>query len=320
MERRNPIRLFVLACACLAGTPATAQEQSPAWLGVYAEHHGGDVLYRYALGNRGRQALRAFRLGCDCPAADAEAGELPALPAGAWPEHEDARGVWYALAPEGVRAPPGWRARLRWPAGASGYWIEWYAADPRAGGPPGSSRAGFVPRVPGGPPAFVEAPFSADRARGPRPTGLAGAPALAGRRVRLLDRMVRGGPAGGGPPRLVPGRIRAPGAGRPPGISGSAFQRRPRRRPAPAAARSRAADACPRGARRRCARGDVGAHRRRSERRPGSGAARHARSGGPGPARPGGPGRLDRDLLRDRRFRQPRHRTHARTSPRRPDR
>jgi hypothetical protein len=169
MERRNPIRLFVLACACLAGTPATAQEQSPAWLGVYAEHHGGDVLYRYALGNRGRQALRAFRLGCDCPAADAEAGELPALPAGAWPEHEDARGVWYALAPEGVRAPPGWRARLRWPAGASGYWIEWYAADPRAGVPPGSSLAGFGLRVPGGHRAFLEAHFSADRAGGQRP-------------------------------------------------------------------------------------------------------------------------------------------------------
>src|SRR5690606_35783346 len=68
-----------------------------------------------------------------------------------------------------ARAPPGWRARLRWPAGASGYWIEWCAAGPRAGVPPGSSLAGFGLRVPGGHRAFLEAHFSADRAGGQRP-------------------------------------------------------------------------------------------------------------------------------------------------------
>ena len=175
MERRSKTTRCLLLSAAFATGALTgpALAQPPAYVGVYAEHHGGNVIYRYEIANRGTQPVRVFRVGCDC--GGAASGQLTTLPAAAQPRRRDGRGVWYELPSGTVGAPAGWRARLLWPHGAAGYWIEWYTPDPRpdAGVDPGARLAGFSVEVAGPDHGFLEADAS-----------VGGAP---GERLRLLD-------------------------------------------------------------------------------------------------------------------------------------
>lgn len=167
-------RILLLFSVFLATGTGAAATPPGAQVGVYAEHRNGNVVYHYEVMNRGAQVLRGFRLGCDCTRAP-EAAQLTVLPAGARPERPDARGTGYTLPPDAVTAPAGWRARVRRPEGATGYWIEWYTPDPRpdAGIARGATLEGFSIALPRPDAAFLEGEVT-----------LPDAPA---QRLRLLD-------------------------------------------------------------------------------------------------------------------------------------
>lgn len=154
MGRRYQILLLSSALCAPAAAPAA---EPAAQVGVYAEHRNGNIVYHYEVTNGGAQALRAFRLGCDCTAAPGT-GQLSVLPAGIGPAPRHPPATGYAPPRDTVTAPAGWRARIRRPRGANGYWIEWYTPDPQpqAGVAPGATLRGFSVELPRPDGAFLE--------------------------------------------------------------------------------------------------------------------------------------------------------------------
>jgi hypothetical protein len=153
---------LLLACL-LSGLAVTAQAQETARVQVYAEHQGGNVIYRYEIRNTGPGEIRRIQIGCDCRGGPV--GVLPqlrVLPLQAEADRTDDFGTWFKLPPEATNQPPGWRARLLQPRGASGYWIEWYmpAARANAGISAGQTLTGFSITLPGADETYLSAHYT----------------------------------------------------------------------------------------------------------------------------------------------------------------
>lgn len=146
----------------LAAPCAAAAQDYPARVAVYAAHQGGNVMYHYDVRNNGPAEIRRFFIGCDCRSLLNAIPELQVLPLGAAVQRTDDFGSRFRLAPDATRQPAGWRARVVQPAGASGYWVEWYmpAARPNAGIAAGQSLGGFTVVIPGADDAYLSGQYT----------------------------------------------------------------------------------------------------------------------------------------------------------------
>lgn len=131
---------------------------------VYAEHHAGNLVYKYEVRNNGPGELRAFYIGCDCPLRrDEGVAQLHELPPGAQPAAAAAAGSHIDIPATATTQPPGWRVQLLRPRNSNNHWLAWRmpAARANAGLGSGQNLSGFSITVPQADRAYLDGNYSA---------------------------------------------------------------------------------------------------------------------------------------------------------------
>jgi len=163
------MRRSIASTACtvavgLALSPGVPAQEFPVRVAVYAEHHGGNVVYRYEVRNNGPGELRAFYIGCDCPLREGDAlAQLQTLPPGAQAGTIDTGGTHIDIPAPVTTQPSGWRVELKRPRDAPGHWLAWRmpAARTHAGIGPGQTLSGFSVVLPQADAAYLQGNYSA---------------------------------------------------------------------------------------------------------------------------------------------------------------
>lgn len=154
------VRYFFIGICSILCAGLTNAEDKPVSVLTYAEHQGGNVIYRYEIrGNAASNAQRFF-IGCDCRTNGVGLPQLQTVPVNATRVRTDDFATWYELPPDAVQQPAGWRVRLVQPRGATGYWIEWYRPGARAGTAVEAALAGFAVAIPGADEAYLTARYT----------------------------------------------------------------------------------------------------------------------------------------------------------------
>lgn len=157
----RPLR-YLVAFVLFVVTGLVVAQDYPARVVTYAEHQGGNVVYRYEIRNSGPAEIKHFYVGCDCRLAPRAMPQLRVLPVDGRSNRSDDSGTWYELPAAGVAAPSGWRVRAFKPRGAIGHWIEWYmpSAHSNSGIAAGQTLGGFAVTLPGSDESYLSANFT----------------------------------------------------------------------------------------------------------------------------------------------------------------
>ncbi len=111
------LRLIGVASLAFA-TVGIAMAQPPVYVGVYAEHYGGKLVYHYSAANNSTDNIASVRIGYDIPN---DTWELLELPSG-W-------NFDMGIPPASATSPPGWRVYMITPEEIPENAVAWGAID-----------------------------------------------------------------------------------------------------------------------------------------------------------------------------------------------